>query len=73
MTGLDRFRLDGRVAIVTGAGAIAEGWGNGKATSVLLARAGATVLSVDIDETRARETADLIRSEGGRAKPSLPT
>ncbi|MDE2992253.1 MAG: 3-oxoacyl-ACP reductase, partial [Chloroflexota bacterium] len=29
-------RLQDKVAIVTGAGAIGPGWGNGKATAVLL-------------------------------------
>ena len=32
--------LEGRVAIVTGAGSVGPGWGNGKATAVLLAREG---------------------------------
>ena len=31
-------RLDGKVAIVTGAGASGPGWGNGKAAATLLAR-----------------------------------
>jgi len=34
-------RLDGKVALVTGCGTHGEGWGNGKAISVLLARQGA--------------------------------
>ena len=41
-------RLKDKVAIVTGAGAIGEGWGNGKATAVLFARAGAHVVCADI-------------------------
>jgi NAD(P)-dependent dehydrogenase (short-subunit alcohol dehydrogenase family) len=52
-------RLADRIAIVTGAGCIGPGWGNGRATTVLLAQAGATVLAVDksrsaLDETLAR-------------------
>ena len=35
--------LDGKVAIVTGAGSRADGIGNGRAASILLARAGAKV------------------------------
>ena len=35
--------LKGKVAIVTGAGSVGPGWGNGKATAVLLARQGAKV------------------------------
>ncbi len=37
-------RLDGKVALVTGCGTLEEGWGNGKAISVLLARQGAKVV-----------------------------
>ena len=40
-----RPRLEGKVAVVTGAGSIAEGIGNGKATSVLFAREGASVFA----------------------------
>jgi len=35
--------LDGKVALVTGCSSIGAGWGNGKATAVLLARQGASV------------------------------
>ncbi len=37
------------MAIVTGAGSVGPGWGNGKATAVLFAREGAKVLAVDIN------------------------
>ena len=58
-------RLEGKVAIVTGAGAIAAGWGNGKAAAVLFAREGAKVLALDSRQAAAEETRDLIRAEGG--------
>jgi NAD(P)-dependent dehydrogenase (short-subunit alcohol dehydrogenase family) len=58
-------RLAGKVAIVAGAGAVAEGWGNGKATAVLFAREGARVFAVDRNLEAARETAAIIESEGG--------
>jgi NAD(P)-dependent dehydrogenase (short-subunit alcohol dehydrogenase family) len=57
--------LDGQVAIVTGAGAQSCGIGNGRATSVLLARAGAKVVLVDRDTARLRETAARIDEFGG--------
>ncbi|MGE3304380.1 MAG: SDR family NAD(P)-dependent oxidoreductase [Rhizobiaceae bacterium] len=60
-------RLSGKVAVVVGAGSIGPGWGNGKATACLLAREGARVFCVDVNENAARETAEIIRSEGGEA------
>ena len=60
-----RPRLEGKVAIVTGAGSSAQGIGNGKATSVLFAREGAKVLLVDAVQERADETLALIQEEGG--------
>jgi NAD(P)-dependent dehydrogenase (short-subunit alcohol dehydrogenase family) len=60
-------RLEGKVAIVTGAGSSGEGVGNGKAASILFAREGAKVLLVDFQEDRARETLELIQEEGGVA------
>lgn len=58
-------RLKDRVAIVTGAGSIGPGWGNGKATSVLFAREGAKVFAVDINLAAAEETREIIEGEGG--------
>lgn len=59
--------LDGKVAIVTGAGSSGPGIGTGKAISVLLAREGAQVLLVDRFEDRAQETLRLIEDDGGQA------
>ena len=60
-------RLKNKVAIVTGAGSIGPGWGNGKATAVLFAREGAKVFCVDIDMDAAEETRSIIAEEGGEA------
>lgn len=62
-------RLKDKVAIVAGAGSIAEGWSNGKATAVLFAREGAKVFAVDRDLVAAEETCAIIASEGGEATP----
>lgn len=59
-------RLKDRVAIVTGAGSVGPGWGNGKAAAVLFAREGAMVFAVDINGKAAEETKAIIDGEGGR-------
>ena len=62
-----RFRLEGKVAIVTGAGSSGPGVGTGKATATLFAREGAKVLLVDRSGRAAEETLSAIREEGGEA------
>ncbi|MCP1470413.1 NAD(P)-dependent dehydrogenase (short-subunit alcohol dehydrogenase family) [Sphingobium sp. OAS761] len=57
-------RLDGKVAIVTGCGSFGDGWGNGKATAVLLARQGATVYGVDVNMDAAAITRTIVEAEG---------
>jgi NAD(P)-dependent dehydrogenase (short-subunit alcohol dehydrogenase family) len=61
-------RLKNKVAMVIGAGSIGPGWGNGKATAVQFAREGAIVVAVDINESAAKETADIITAEGGKVQ-----
>lgn len=57
--------MQGKVIIVTGAGAIAEGWSNGRAAAVLYARHGGKVLAVDRDIASAEQTRAIICEEGG--------
>jgi len=59
--------LAGRVAIVTGGGALADGIGNGRAAAILLARAGSKVLVVDREIALAERTVAMITAEGGTA------
>ncbi len=61
------FRLDGKVALVTGCGTRGEGWGNGKAIATLLARQGAQVMGCDLDLEAAQATRRIIEAEGGTA------
>jgi NAD(P)-dependent dehydrogenase (short-subunit alcohol dehydrogenase family) len=59
--------LAGKVAIVTGAGSRADGIGNGRASALLLAEAGAKLVLVDENEAWARRTGELIAAEGGES------
>jgi len=61
-------RLKDKVAIVSGAGSIRPGMGNGKATAILFAREGAKVIAVDRNLKAAEETVRLIVEEGGEAR-----
>lgn len=56
------FSLDGRVALVTGAGR-----GLGRSMSLALSAAGAMLALLDIDRSGAEETAELIRNQDGQA------
>lgn len=56
--------LENKIAIVTGCGSFAPGWGNGKAIATLFARQGATVIGVDLSLDAAQETQKIIAVEG---------
>ena len=59
---LDRVRLDGRIAIITGGGS-----GLGRASAHTLAELGALVVVTDRDESAGQTVAEEIASAGGRA------
>jgi NAD(P)-dependent dehydrogenase (short-subunit alcohol dehydrogenase family) len=58
-------RLDGKVAIVTGAGCVGPGWGNGRAVCVRFAEEGAKIYGVDRDLDAMDETLSRVRAVGG--------
>lgn len=62
-------RLKDKVAIITGAGSVGAGWGNGRASAVLFAREGARIVAVDLNPDSLQQTVDLVRNEGGEITP----
>jgi len=62
-------RLKGKIAIVTGAGCIGPGWGNGRASAVRFAQEGAQVFAVDRDLASVRETIERAGEAGGALHP----
>lgn len=65
-------RLAGKVAIVTGAGCVGPGWGNGRAAAAIFAREGAQVFAVDLDLAAMDETvarAEAMAAHGGGIRP----
>jgi NAD(P)-dependent dehydrogenase (short-subunit alcohol dehydrogenase family) len=61
-SGMDLFSLEGKKALVTGAG-----MGMGRATALMMAARGATVIATDVDGPLAEQTVKDIKAEGGSA------
>lgn len=64
-----KLRLENKVAIITGAGCVGPGWGNGRAMAVRFAQEGAKVFAVDISLEAMKDTEDMIREFGGEFTP----
>jgi NAD(P)-dependent dehydrogenase (short-subunit alcohol dehydrogenase family) len=64
-------RIEGKVAIITGAGCVGPGWGNGRAAAVMFAREGARVLAVDRAAEPVAETVALAGEAATRITPHL--
>jgi NAD(P)-dependent dehydrogenase (short-subunit alcohol dehydrogenase family) len=64
-------RLEGKVAIVTGAGCVGPGWGNGRAACVRFVQEGAKIFAVDISHDTMDETLERVRQIGGEVEAHL--
>ena len=62
-------RFQDKVVIVSGAGSVGIGWGNGRAAAVLFAQEGARVYGVDRNLAAMAETAERIAEFGGSFTP----
>jgi NAD(P)-dependent dehydrogenase (short-subunit alcohol dehydrogenase family) len=58
-------RLEGKVALVTGAGSAGPGWGNGRAIAVRFAEEGAQVFGIDRGTGQIAETIAKVAQAGG--------
>jgi NAD(P)-dependent dehydrogenase (short-subunit alcohol dehydrogenase family) len=62
-------RLAGKVVLVTGAGCVGPGWGNGRAVAVRFAEEGAKVFAVDKSAAAMEETLARVRALPGEIEP----
>ncbi len=58
-------RLEGKIALITGAGCVGPGWGNGRAMAVRFAEEGAKIFAVDRELAPMEETVGRVRQAGG--------
>ena len=58
-------RLKDKIALITGAGSVGPGWGNGRATAVRFAAEGAKIFAVDRNLDATAETVERVKAAGG--------
>ncbi len=64
-------RLQGKSALIVGAGCVGPGWGNGRAACVLFAQEGAKIFAVDRDMAPMEETVARVKNAGGEIATHL--
>jgi NAD(P)-dependent dehydrogenase (short-subunit alcohol dehydrogenase family) len=64
-------RLNGKVAVITGAGASGKGMSIGRALAACFAQEGARVFALDIDRASLEETVALVKGAGGHITPDV--
>jgi NAD(P)-dependent dehydrogenase (short-subunit alcohol dehydrogenase family) len=64
-------RLQGKTALIVGAGCVGPGWGNGRAACVLFAQEGAKIFAVDRDRGPMEETVARVKEAGGEITTHL--
>ena len=64
-------RLQDKVAIITGAGCVGPGWGNGRSMAYRFMEEGASILAVDKDEGALAETVERCAPFGEHIKTHI--
>jgi NAD(P)-dependent dehydrogenase (short-subunit alcohol dehydrogenase family) len=57
------FNLSNKVVLITGIGAVGDGWGNGTTMATVFARQGAVIFGCDINPEAANKAANQIRND----------
>ena len=64
-------RLAGKIALISGAGSVGPGWGNGRAMAVRFAEEGASIFAVDREPERLEETIARVRQAGAEIETHI--
>lgn len=64
-------RLQGKIALITGAGCVGPGWGNGRAACVRFVEEGARIFAADLRAESMDETVERVRAVGGEITTHL--
>ncbi len=64
-------RLEGKTALIIGAGSVGEGWGNGRAAAAVMAREGASVYGVDRDAEALARTVEMVCEQTPEAEVEI--
>jgi NAD(P)-dependent dehydrogenase (short-subunit alcohol dehydrogenase family) len=59
-------RLAGKIALISGAGSVGPGWGNGRAMAVRFAQEGASIFAMDRESERLKETVERVEATGAK-------
>ena len=64
-------RLEGKIALIMGAGSVGPGWGNGRAIATRFAEEGAKIYGVDRELARMTETIAHVKAANGEIETSF--
>jgi NAD(P)-dependent dehydrogenase (short-subunit alcohol dehydrogenase family) len=62
---MSKLRLENKIALISGAGSVGPGWGNGRAMAARFAEEGAKIFALDRDASLLEETVKRVKDAGG--------